>query len=92
MEANIRWKIHNAPMNQHTAIAGQATPYKRIGGGEMLHDVFILEVIEFDRQMLVLGAQVFIERPAKSRDDVRDVAVGERRFALHANESAISSS
>ena len=42
-------------MNQHTAFARKAIPYKCISGGEMLHDVFVFEVIEGDHQVLVLG-------------------------------------
>ena len=74
-------------MNQHTSSSIKSILDKRIGGGKVLQQILVVDVIYLDDKVLMLGEECFIQREPQHGDDMGDVGLFESLLAAEREDT-----
>lgn len=77
-------------MDQHASSAIKTVLNEGVGGGKMLQQILVVDVIYLDDQVLIFGKESFIQRETQHREDMGDVCLLESLLAAERKDATAS--
>lgn len=74
-------------MDQHASSPIKTVLNEGVGGGKMLQQILVVDVIYLDDKVLIFGKESFIQRETQHREDMGDVCLFESLLAAERKDA-----